>query len=168
MDRNFASLIHLLQTNLMRSSKALQDLLMFSKENKVDIALFSEPPTHNNVMIGIKNVSIIQSNDNMYRNKSCILIFNKSLQIDFSKFISSPLLTALQLTIYGSEIYLISAYGDPECQLSSLLHHLITITEDCQYIIGGDLNARTSLWGDQITNFRTRLVEEFIPLKILL
>ena len=98
-DRNFASLIHLLQTNLMRSSKALQDLLMFSKENKVDIALFSETPTHNNVMIGIKNVSIIQSNDNMYRNKSCILIFNKSLQIDFSKFISSPLLTALQLTI---------------------------------------------------------------------
>ena len=114
MDSSLIFSIQVVQTNLMRSRNALQDLLMYSRENNIDIALVSEPPTHNNRMIGIKNVYIIQSNDNRYRNKSSILIFNKSLQIDFSTIIATPLITALQLTVHGLRTYLVSAYGDPE------------------------------------------------------
>ena len=167
MDSSLIFSIQVVQTNLMRSRNALQDLLMYSRENNIDIALVSEPPTHNNRMIGIKNVYIIQSNDNRYRNKSSILIFNKSLQIDFSTIIATPLITALQLTVHGLRTYLVSAYGDPECQLDSLLNNVSTVVEGCQYILGGDLNARSSLWGDQVTNPRGRVVEEFICLQNL-
>ena len=164
MDSSSIFSIQVVQTNLMRSRNALQDLLIYSRENRIDIALVSEPPTHNNIMIGIKDVLIIQSNDNKHRNKSSILIFNKSLQIDFSKIIASPLFTALQLTVHGLRTYLVSVYGDPECQLDSLLDNVSSVVEGSQCIIGGDLNARSSLWGDQVTNPRGRIVEEFICL----
>ena len=64
MDSSSIFSIQVVQTNLMRSRNALQDLLIYSRENRIDIALVSEPPTHNNIMIGIKDVLIIQSNDN--------------------------------------------------------------------------------------------------------
>ena len=82
MEFNLTSSIRVVKINLMRSSNALQELLIYPKENEVDIALGSEPLTYKNVMINIKNVFIIQSKSERCLSKCSILIFNKHLEID--------------------------------------------------------------------------------------
>lgn len=46
--------------------------------------------------------------------------------------------------------------------MSYLLNQIKAISKNCEYKLGGDFNARNNIWGDQITNSRGNLVQEFI------
>ena len=65
----------------MRSWNALQNLIMYSKQFNIDIALVSEPPITHGKITESKHFKVIQYErpNNEYRNKTAILIFNSNL-----------------------------------------------------------------------------------------
>ena len=75
--------LNVVQINLMRSWHELDDLIVSANNNRIDIALISEPPIHNGRLIKKRRFKIVQNVDANIDapNKVAVLLFNPSLTI---------------------------------------------------------------------------------------
>ena len=55
--------LNVVQINLMRSWHELDDLIVSANNNRIDIALISEPPIHNGRLIKKRRFKIVQNVD---------------------------------------------------------------------------------------------------------
>ena len=149
----------------MRLWNALQNLIMYSKQFNIDIALVSEPPITHGKITESKHFNVIQyeRSNNEYRNKTAILIFNSYLITINTGTYATPNIVRVIIKTSQETITLISTYIEPTSNLDQFLNEITDqFNTDDKVIIAGDLNARSKIWGDVVTNNKGKHLEDFV------
>ena len=152
--------ISFVQINLGKGRIAKNELVQYLNENKIDIALVSEPATDPNSgrVQNITNYIPIQSQiSDPDRIKAAIYIREAShLNYHQISQVCCNRLSAISLQLKDKNITIVSTYLEPDIQGDEFLNHIETTLAYLKspIIIGGDFNARNKIWHDHITDKR--------------
>lgn len=165
--------LKIVQINMGRTATAIDLLLKYCLENKIDIALLQEPYTNRDRMIGFETKPLrsylskptVRQGNNCNVYGAAVIIFNPAIRA----LVSPDLCTEYIVTVTieptpGNLVSIISSYFKYRIPTSTHTITLNSVTNKIthEYIIGMDSNASSTLWFSQITNRRGELVEEYI------
>lgn len=156
--------LRFVQINLTHSRSASENLLIFMKQNNIDISFIQEPWIHRGRVKGLNDKEFtlfykVLNEDS--RPRSAILV-NKNIKCFLLTDYSDEDTTAIRIEEEKRCLIGVSAYLASDQQLPSF-----TLTNICSkfkkdLIIGCDANARHSLWGSSSTNVRGESFFNFI------
>jgi len=162
--------IKIVQINLMKSWHALNDLIMYSQQENIDIALVSEPPVTHGKLLERSRYTTIQHDQatNEHWNKTAILIFNPTIVTSYTHAFTSSNLVKIAIKFSNKTIILISVYNEPTSDIDDYLNQIDNLLDvNTNVIIAGDFNARNKIWGDVVTNIRGQKLDYFAERKDL-
>lgn len=150
------------QINLGRGSSAALELLDVVSRHNVNCVLGQEPYVKDG------RVDILPTSMTMYCSKDTPQSFVYSAVPSDTMLIqelSTPEITVSTVRLGCIDLYLVSCYftrsKDIEPYLASL-GNILTLLRNCKVLIGGDFNAKSSMWYSKSEDKRGEKVEEFI------
>lgn len=153
--------LKILQINLAHSRAAADNLSRVVFELQPDIILIQEPYyTPHNHIVGCTMNDIIFSAD---KNPLCAIVVRNRRLMPFPIKINRKQII-VNLDYKEEKITLISIYCPPSSNFTELLFELNNDLRKLQYsnlVIGGDFNAKSSIWGKQSTDQRGEELIEF-------
>lgn len=154
--------LKILQINLARSKLATDTCVKYITQHKIDIVFISEPYNSDKQIAGFPiNYKKVVFHDEP---KAAILVANTELEIlEITNHIKQTSVWCC-ISIRGMKIYLASVYMPPNGNLDdslSQLTHFINTNKPTHYIIGGDMNAKSFLWGSPVTDERGEILTDF-------
>lgn len=157
--------IKLAQLNVNKSTTNTETIIGKAIDEKVDILLLQEINCYNNILKGIprKYKTYIPST-NTYEKRSAIIILNKNLITQWVTVNNENIVCAVLLD-GERKIYLISAYISPTLENRETVETLKLFMlglQDGGIILCGDLNGRSTTWGDVKTNTKGKQIEELL------
>lgn len=171
---NTNSTIKLGQINTNRCKDSTHTVHAYATQNNIDILTIQEPYTTQGKASGFPlRTTILQSqSSNTNINKTSIVILNNNIiatQLDSS----TPNITVARLDgLSVPKLHLFSFYSEPETaertpshtlqELLGQISDIILHNNIKHYIICGDFNAKSTLWGSPGTDGRGRTVEAFL------
>lgn len=152
-----------LQINLQKSRSNTLDILKHIEEKNIDIALIQEPYMYFNRIVNLNtNWIAVYSKNN---NPKSIIIIKRSLQILCLDYLIEENIVVIKVKDGNREVCIVSIYIPPKDNIEeyiSKLERLCNINREDEKIIGGDFNAKSSLWYSKSTDDKGELIEEFI------
>lgn len=154
--------LKVIQINLAHSRAAADNLSRVATDLHPDVILIQEPYyTPNNHIVGCSMSDIVFSSDT--RPLCAIIVKNKTL-LPFPIKINRHRII-VNIEDKNEKITLICIYCSPSSNFTQLLFELNDDLHNLEYsnlIIGGDFNAKSSLWGKEITDQRGEELIDFI------
>ena len=159
--KNFPSLA-IAQINVNHCSAAMDEAYSFFTENNISILALQECYNKGGVPSGFDhNFHVIFSGPDP---KVC-LILSKDVTFSLISNLSDTHIVCVECLLHDQPFYFINCYFQPSLDpnvLSDKLDRILTSLHDRNVIVLGNFNARSSLWGDLLTNERGSIFSELI------
>lgn len=155
------------QQNLRRAREATAEFGARALNLGIDVALLQEPYAPFGKTIGVGAGARIFE---IQPAGASIAIFNKELKVTFLSHISDRWRTVIHIAAPGIDIHFVSAYfkyGDPREDHVKGLSHTVDTLRGRNLVIGADLNAHSTMWGELPRSavgyaVRNNVVEDFV------
>lgn len=160
--------LRLVQINLKHSISATENLLIYMKDNNIDISLIQEPWVNGECIRGLNTHEfnlLYRVPEKGIRPRSCILV-RRSLTAFLLTNYSDEDTTTIQLESSNESLILTSAYLSHDKEIPSQLMSTLA-SRNQEAIFGCDANARHVAWGNEATNERGEYFSDFINLNNL-
>lgn len=173
IDHNqFASLgVNCGQLNLGKGRAATQTVVETSQRASLDLLFLQEPNTKGDIVIGFP-VRMQVINKRTAKPKSCIVLTQTDATALLLSDLSCELITVAEITHPHSKFLAASVYLPPadrpryaEADLLGRLERVLSSTLSAPsrpFILAGDFNAKSALWGSQLQDRRGAQIEELL------
>lgn len=156
--------IKMMQQNLNRNPRAIDELYLKAKKNNVDIVLVQEQMLNSD-----GTMKKVRQNNRYYQNstgrpRSAILFLNPKTKGSFLTDLSNDDIATTEIQMNDGKLILSSIYLPSNTDIHHHLDLMTTIASTNNHnflIFSGDTNCRHSMWGDIYTS-RGQLLVDFI------
>lgn len=153
--------VNIIQHNCNHSYTATEHLKITQEATQTHISLLQEPYYLHDKIIGFSLTDkVIQHHT---KPRSAIIIHTKLADI-YPAFVTRDIV-AVRFTTKTLDFYLISVYAPPHDEIENTLttlHSLIIQFRPIPILIGGDFNAKSTVWGGNTTDHRGTELAQFI------
>ena len=150
------------QINVKHCAAAMDEAFAFFFANNISVMALQECYNRNGAPVGSdQHLHVISSGSD----PAVCFIISKNTTFSFIREFSDSHFVCVECVLNDLPFYLINCYFQPSLDPASMcdkLDRLLSALQGRNLIILGDFNARSSLWGDLITNDRGTLLSELI------
>lgn len=160
------SKLRILQANLARAQLATTEAAVFAARNRIDVMILQEPyAVKNTPWKASGSTRIVAANQPEQYPWAIVQVNNPKLRVHNIKQESNEYFAVAQIEAEDWSIYVASVYLRHSQDLGPMLNKMerfIHRTAGKNVIIGGDMNASSTMWGADSTNGRGAELEDFI------
>lgn len=157
--------LKVIQSNLGKGETATQECIGEALSRRISVALLQEPYVGNK---GIMSISqrVAQKRDATYENriKAAIVVLNENVLVEERPDLVTENMVGIVVVSGGTRIGFVSFYWEDYKDVTVYINQLEHIIEELDtnlVIIGGDCNASSPWWGEEVEDERGTALMEF-------
>lgn len=155
-----------LQANLDHTRVATSHLIDYVEARAINITIVGDPYVRSGRLPGLP--SFITQVSRTVDPK--ILVLLQSVSLDMFPVFTSEYVVALRFSSHQLTFLFVAIYAAPSADINIILGQVAQVlvaTSETSVLLGGDLNAKSPLWGGPVTDARGVEVVQFLSVHIL-
>lgn len=156
------------QLNVQRSSVCLDDLRMIVRDRRLDVVLLQEPYSRQGRLPHLGSWRLYYVPE---RPMAAVAVVNERVEVLFIREVSTSHHVCLKIVYGDEEMYLVSSYFQYSEEMEPHIRkweECVTVLGHAAFVLAGDVNAKSTIWHNEIDDDRGLELEAFLEAKNLI